>query len=93
MDMSELVDQFMDQENIYRMEGEQGIENISRLLEGMGYFEHSFKYGSVLEVFLADNPGALQALVDWISDQHIQEWQECLESRLEADESDEDEYA
>jgi len=50
------------------------------------------KYGSPLEVFLSDNPGACDAIIEWMGEQNVEEWEYSLESELSMPErEDEDE--
>ena len=35
--MSELVEEYLDNEKIYRFEGDRGVENLNRLFEAIGY--------------------------------------------------------
>jgi hypothetical protein len=79
------VDRFIDQKNLYRFEGDKGVENLSQIVEALGYKATGFRYGTLIESFLSDNPGAQEALVDWIREtiDHVPEWQENVESYLE----------
>ena len=80
--MAELLDEFFEQEKIFRWEGETGLKNLEKVIEAIGYGEHSFKRGDLISVFLKDNPGAINAIIDWISAQFVDEWMGELESRL-----------
>lgn len=48
----------------YRWEGESGVRNFEQLTKDIGYRQG-------IEEFLADNPGAIETLLEWIS-----EWSE-----------------
>ena len=87
-DLDELLEEYMDQEKIYRFEGDSGLESLGKIFEAMGYEEHNFKYGSFVEVFLADNPGAVEAIIDWIEEQNVPEWKEKLKEKLHGVDSD-----
>lgn len=88
----ELVDEYITQEML-RFEGERGVEDLNKLAFALGYRETPFKFGTVLEQFLADNPGAQAAIVDWVMSMEIPEWKEEIETHLkEKSEDDEDEY-
>lgn len=65
-----------------RFEGERGVRHLNDLCNAIGYDAHGFAYGSSLEVFLADNPGAQAAIVKWIERQNIGEWKDNLETEL-----------
>jgi hypothetical protein len=90
--MSELVEEYRDVHHIYSMEGDRGVKRLEKLLEVLGYKGHSFKYGTVVESFLSDNSGAIDAIVEWISNQDVEEWKARLEEELppQPDEEDDD---
>jgi predicted transcriptional regulator len=75
-DMGELVDEFMDQEEVYSLEGERGVRNFEKLVSTL-----DSNYRDIRE-FLADNSGAIQAMVEWIQTQRNSEWQESLAAQL-----------
>lgn len=68
----------------FRSEGEEGIKNLARLCSGLGYtdemhfglFEGGCCYGDLIN-FLENNPGAVEAMLEWI--------EENYESELESD--------
>ena len=71
--------------------GPSGVRNLEYLAEDLGYTSGSFIGNHPLFNFLADNPGAIQAIIDWIGDQNIPEWAENLECVLgDKDEDHED---
>lgn len=73
--MNSLLEKFMDQRRLYSFEGPRGVRNLSTITAALGY-------GS-LTAFLEDNPGAVQAIVDWVSDHPIPEFVEKLEQEIE----------
>lgn len=75
----------LDNNKIGRFEGEKGVENLNKVAKLLGYDESNFKYGSALETFLADNPGAMEAILEWI-DNNANCWPNVL-----GDDEDEDE--
>lgn len=77
------IEAYMDQEKMYSLEGERGVSNFSKLVRVIGYDN--------LDEFLADNFGAVTALVEWIGGQDVEEWKEKLASQLHTpvDEGDE----
>ena len=88
-DLGELIDEIMNQEGMYGLEGERGVRNFEKLVSAL-----DSNYDSVRE-FLADNSGALEALIQWIQTQRVPEWKENLEAKLapsEDGQEDEDEY-
>jgi len=81
-DLSELLEEFCDKKRLYCFEGDRGIEKFEQIVSQLGYEPNGFKYGSLVEVFLADNPGAIQALVEWIGSINSPEWVESIKSAL-----------
>ncbi len=63
----------------FRGEGESGVKNLARLCRGLGYsdfmnfgqFEGAC-YGDLIN-FLEDNPGAVDAICEWIEDNYSSE--------------------
>lgn len=92
LDSTELLDIWCQQNRCYRFEGESGLDNLTKLVEVLGYKEHGFRHGSAIEVFLADNPGACDAIVEFITEwvDRAPEWRENLEySICNVDEAEE----
>jgi hypothetical protein len=88
--MQDLLEEYQAQESMYHMEGESGVADLEKLLKVLGYKGHNFKYGSVIESFLADNSGAIEAIVNWLGEQNVTEWEERLEEELPPEEDDTD---
>ena len=74
----------------FSSEGERGVRDLHRLVEDMGYPGHDYAYGTPIEVFLIDNPGAIEAIVEWIKEQNFSEWKENLKSNLLEEEEEDD---
>lgn len=85
----ELMEEFDEVEGTGRTEGRQGVENLCRLVNAIGYkdktyfgqFAHNGCIGDLIE-FLEDNSGAIQAIREWIAEQDEQEWKENIETFL-----------
>jgi hypothetical protein len=90
-DMFELIEEYCDQKNIRRWEGDQGLDNLNTLLKTIGYKPEGFKYGSPVEKFLTDNPGAIEALIEFISDAGIDDWGDGLRAEIETDDEEDTE--
>jgi DNA-directed RNA polymerase subunit RPC12/RpoP len=83
MDLSEAIDQFIEENNLYRLEGRQGVENLAKVVNVLGYedFQHygqlrgGASLGDIFE-FLGDNPGCIEAMIEWIKQQRGGEWLE-----------------
>jgi len=68
MDNEEVLDLYMEQNNLYRTEGTQGVDNLRSLCAALGYDRNGQYIGSGHELinFLADNSGAVEALMEFV---------------------------
>ena len=86
----ELINQFCAQ-NGYHFEGESGLQRFEKLIEMLGYESNGFRFGSLIEVFLSDNSGAMEKIIEFISemlDEPNNEWRENLIESLKEDDGD-----
>lgn len=90
MDLDTAVNWFISENNLYRLEGRQGVENLAKIVNAIGYSDPQ-KFGQIsgnvslgdIFVFLEDNPGAIEALIGWIKNlRHSPEWVSALKSQL-----------
>lgn len=88
-DLSDILEQYLTENRFHHFEGDSGMDRMTKVCEDLGYPGHGFKYGTPIESFLSDNPGAMQAILDWVGEQNIPEWRENLESHLSEDDEDE----
>lgn len=87
--MQNTIEKFCDHNKLYRNEGREGVENLCRLLNAMGYndpqyfgqFHQNGNFGDLI-CFLEDNSGCVEAIKEWIAEQNITEWKENLEAEL-----------
>jgi hypothetical protein len=77
--MSDLLEQFRETNHLHNFEGNTGVARFEKIVKQLGYKEQPFKNGSPIEEFLADNSGAIEALLLWIGHQNVEEWREALE--------------
>lgn len=88
-DMTEVLQQYMDENKMHCMEGTRGVRHLEKLATALGY-DSNFS-ASVLHAFLEDNSGCIEAMVEWIGSRNSPEWKESLESQLmEVESSEED---
>ena len=79
----DVVDTYIDN-FMFRLEGEQGVRNLEQMCETLGYGS-GFMRGRAIEEMLADNPGAVEAVVQFLADWAVRntEWNSALEQVLE----------
>lgn len=71
MSLAEKFDQFLDASKFYNFEGLRGVNNFETVVEFIcGY--------QTIHEFLEDNPGAIDAMVDWIRNRKCPEWEDKL---------------
>ena len=83
MDRANIVEQYMD--NFFRTtEGESGVRCLEEMCETLGYGE-GYMRGRAIEEMLADNPGAVEAVANFLAEQAVRntEWNSALADVLE----------
>ena len=87
----DVVDTYMDN-FMFRLEGEQGVRNLEQMCETLCYGS-GFMRGRAIEEMLADNPGAVEAVAQFLADWAVRntEWNSALEQVLEEDRVEVDE--
>lgn len=80
-DMSEVLDQYINENKMYCMEGVRGVNSFDKLVRALGYTD-SFA-ASTIHAFLEDNSGCFEAMIEWIGSRNNPEWKEALESVLQ----------
>jgi hypothetical protein len=77
--LGELIEMWQHKNNAWRTEGDPGVENLEKLVQTLGYDGHIFRFGTPIEAFLSDNPGCIEAIVNWISEEaRVPEWTETM---------------
>jgi hypothetical protein len=80
--LEDLIEEYKAVNHLYRFEGDTGVANLNKICKAIGYKGHQFKYGSPVESFLSDNPGAIEAILEWMCDQDIEEWRNEITTDL-----------
>ena len=77
---AEVMDRYLQNNSMFCFEGDRGVKHLNTLCKDLGYAEQLYRYGSSLELFLSDNPGACQELICWITEQlnRNSEWRDAL---------------
>jgi hypothetical protein len=97
MSLQALLNRYMDQQGLYSVEGRRGVEHLAKVVNALGYSDSINRYGQMqggaclgdIFTFLEDNPGAIEALVEWIGSRNSPEWTEALQSQvIPADDDD-----
>lgn len=81
-DLGELIDKYIQANRMYHFEGSRGVRYLDKIINILGY--RDFDY------FLEDNPGAQEAIVEWIKEQNNSEWTENFADILEDEDQDEE---
>jgi hypothetical protein len=82
-----MFDKYMSDNHLWNMEGESGVRKFERVVREIGGY-------SDLQAFLADNPGALTAMMEFVQEwlPRNSEWQDRLVDLVPApDDEEEDE--
>ena len=78
----DILEEYQVQEKMYRFESTTGLKDLNKICNAIGYQESPFAFGSSLEQFLMDNPGAMSAIVDWLGEQSGDSFKEELITHL-----------
>jgi len=86
--MEDQLQAYLDANKFYHFEGDRGVERLETVLKDVCGYGH----WNTLHNFLADNPGAIEAIVQWIGEQRVPEWKDNLEEmgHTDGEEWDED---
>lgn len=76
--LQELLSKFIEKRGLYRTEGPKGVSNLCLILRALGYkdplnrlqYANGACVGDLLE-FLEDNPGAIEAILNFITENNI----------------------
>lgn len=68
--MEDMLDHYMDQESMTSLEGQRGVSNFTQIVKTLGYAD--------LDSFLADNSGALEAMLEWIGKRNDPDWRDKM---------------
>jgi hypothetical protein len=79
VDVSELIDAYMDQERMYSMEGSTGVKRLTQITKVLGYDYNG------LTSFFEDNSGAIEAVIEWIKTQDASDWKDNLLAQIEGE--------
>jgi hypothetical protein len=83
MTLTDLIEKWRSENRAYCMEGTSGVRHLQKLCEDIGYKDGQFVgYNVALLNFLADNSGVIDAIIEWIGDQEIEDWKENIRGNL-----------
>lgn len=69
--------EYIDANRLGHFEGEQGVRSLTKVItEVCGY---GSPFGNPLHDFFADNSGAIEAVLNWIANQNVPEWNENMQ--------------
>ena len=79
--MQDKMTSYMAQNRMYHFEGERGVNNLEKVMkEVCGY---GSDWGGTMRNFFSDNPGAIEAVLQWVSEQQSTEWTANLDALIE----------
>jgi len=85
--MQDALQRYMDDNRMYCMEGARGVRNLAKIVVDVcGYTPD---YRGAMVGFFEDNPGAIEAVIEWIGKQKVIEWKDNLESLVGPEEEEE----
>jgi hypothetical protein len=91
LEMSELRERWEDSHTLGRYEGTVGVTNLEKFLATIGYSQGNYVgYNNELINFLSDNPGAIEAILNFIDESNVPEWKESIIEELPEPEEIED---
>lgn len=83
MTLADLIEQWRSENRAHCMEGTSGVRKLQSLCEAIGYKEGQFIGSEVaLLNFLADNSGAIDAIIEWMGEQEVDEWKDNITDEL-----------
>src|SRR5277367_3873404 len=92
MNMNQLIEQWYDENFSNCIEGFSGVKKLENLCNAIGYEKGDFLgQNMALTNFLADNPGAIEAVIEWIGEQESENWEESISATLSKIPSETDE--
>lgn len=85
--MQDKLQKYMDQNRFYHFDGDRGVQRLETVLsEVCGYGPYN-----TLQMFLEDNPGAIEAMLQWVGEQRNAEWENNLDQMGLGDDEGEEE--
>ena len=73
--MYEKLQEYMAQKNFRFFEGQRGVRQLETIMrEVCGYGSYN-----TMDMFLEDNPGCQEAIVEWIGNQRVAEWENNMD--------------
>ena len=90
MKMHTVLDAYLDQKQYYHFDGRRGVERLCQLAGDLGYRDPQY-FGQLtstacignLVLFLEDNPGAIEAIMDWVRDTSSTEMADTLAGHVD----------
>ena len=82
MDNQDIMDNYTDTKGFYHFSSESGVRNLETLVKDLGYKGDNYAYGDPISSFLADNPGCMEGIIEWITDNLSPEQKESLQGAI-----------
>lgn len=78
-DLSQCINRYMDENGFHSFDGHRGKD---RLEEIVGCLSDEY---NDLDSFFTDNPGAIEAVIEWVESQNFDHWIENFKENLDPD--------
>ena len=84
--MQEALQRYLDSNKMYSFEGDRGVKRMKQVMREVCGYGDSYMNSDVMQNFFEDNPGAMEAVIEWIGKQGNTDWKDNLESLVGPDE-------
>lgn len=88
LDLGTQIDRYIDAHKMYCFENTTGMRRFEKLLGDVTGLDARYST-SMLHAFFEDNPGAIEAVIEWIKERNSPEWIENLKQQGFEDAEDE----
>ena len=65
-----MFENYIEEKNLHSVEGSSGVANLKTIIEELPSSDDYGTFSPMIDDFLSDNPGAIEALREWISDNY-----------------------
>lgn len=77
--LEDKLQEYLTAKKFFHFEGARGVERLETVLNEVCGYGHWHP----LQMFLEDNPGCVEAMLQWVGEQRVPEWEANLDEQLE----------